>query len=111
MVCSRVEGKDPTNLLKRIRQPDMVHATYPSIGKAEAGGSQRVLRLAMRLRCPVQTVTWLEPLTWGGSAAQLRPGRLAQATQHLASPEPRPGPENCRAPAHPGSQPELWLPQ
>lgn len=49
MVCSRVEGKDPTNLLKRIRQPDMVHATYPSIGKAEAGGSQRVLRLAMRL--------------------------------------------------------------
>lgn len=37
---------------------------------------------------------------------QLRPGRLAQATQHLVSPEPRPGPESRRAPAHPGSRPE-----
>lgn len=49
---------------------------------------------------------WLESFAWGGSAAQLNSGRLAQATQHLASPEPRPGPESCRAPAHPGSQPE-----
>lgn len=39
LVCCRVGGKDPTNLLKTIRQPEVeVHASNPSIEKAEAGG-------------------------------------------------------------------------
>lgn len=67
-----VGDKDPTSLLKTLRQPDMVaHARNPSIGETEAGGSRSVLGLLVKNLCPMQIVfDWSPHLGWICSAAE-----------------------------------------